>query len=198
MLSLRSPALALFFSGCLLAQTTTFTPQNQSPLATVGLLLIISSIVRRKHAIGGWLFYFMSQVLLGAFVTLYQLFGVATAYTPGAWEDKGLYLLFLMAGVPSLIITSLLAVCVVMLARTRAWPWVIDIRGLLVAEVAFGVLSLAIDLVYFPNDRNRDILTLVRPAIFLPYFFVSKRVQSVFRDKTWNSGSIQAAELTGP
>ncbi|HWD00392.1 MAG TPA: hypothetical protein VG456_26730 [Candidatus Sulfopaludibacter sp.] len=135
--------------------------------------------VRRKQPIGGWLYFFFWQVALSCAITL--IYSNWAEFAPRLWEGQFKYLLHFLVSVPRL--TALFAVAIIgaMLLRSHAWQWVIILRYALTILCILGVLSVAVDVAYFPNRVGLEVATLIFPAAYLIYFFVSVRVRTVFR-----------------
>lgn len=156
-------------------------------MAPVGLILIVVSIARRKSAIGGWLLYFLGQLLLGGVTNALAVLSNLDQYRPSSWGDSLHYLIFLLSVVPSLLILLCLIVSAIALVRTENWAWVERMKLLLAADIVAGLLSLGIDSMFFPDNLMHSMLGLLFPSIFLPYLFLSTRVRRVFLTKDWDA-----------
>lgn len=173
-------------------------PRNK-PVAPGGALgaLILWWICfkRKKKAIGGWLLYFLINLFGGAVVSGIILAFSVENLAPSAWADSKLYSLFLISSIPSYVVIASLVVVAVLLLRTRDWRWVRVMRAILVGDILFGLLGLAIDTVHFPNSVFFDVYGLIFPSIFLPYLIVSKRVERVFKTKDWAVKNSASSEI---
>ena len=75
------------------------------------------------------------------------------------------------------------------LPRTRRWQFVNLVRAGLLMSVLLHVLRIMI----YPTPSNW--VDALFPTIFLPYFFLSRRVGTVFRTKTWNEPEMTSLHL---
>ena len=138
----------------------------------------IVAVLRRKHEIGGWLFFFFWQVAAGCAVTI--AFTNWAEYGPGAWQDHFKYLAFMLVTMPRFAILATIAGIGVMLIRTCEWQWVVVMRYALIIYSMLGLASVGADLLYFPDRIGVDVATLIFPVVYTAYFYVSSRVKSVF------------------
>ena len=149
----------------------------------LALVCAVAAIVRRKRAIGGWLFYFFCQVFLGlALVAASTHWGY---YSPDFWADPATYFLFTLAGLSRSVLLAAVAVLCFLAAETRAWHWIVALQFALTTYGFVTVLKLPVDLYCFPSATPRDALSLFFPAVWIVYFSVSSRVRKVFLDQTW-------------
>lgn len=159
-----------------------------------GLALIagIIAALRRKQAIGGWLFYFFCQVGLGL-----MLIGVTThwrRYLPAAWADPGQYMLFTVSNLSRIALLMVIAALSVVLLRTREWRWVAALKYALICYGFLTLLKLLVDDLWFPESQRLDLLSLAFPCVWMVYFDASRRVRWVFLDKRF-FGNSQAGKL---
>ena len=151
--------------------------------SSLALLAGVVAIFRRKHAIGGWLFYFFCQVLLGLL-----LIAATTrwkTYLPRAWSDGVHYFLYILSNLPRVVLLAMIAVVCVQLVRTREWRWVGGLRYALITYAFLTAVKVQIDIFWFPNAVSIDVLSLTFPCVWIAYFGVSRRVHRVFHEKTW-------------
>lgn len=155
-------------------------PQLSSSLMWIGAIL---AGIRRKQAIGGWLFFFFWQVAVGCAVSVVG--ADWPRYAPGAWHDQFQYLIFMMVTMPRMAVLLVIAAIGAILIRTLDWKWVVVLRYGLILYTALGLASIAADALYFSDRLTVDVSTLIFPVAFTAYFYVSSRVKSVFADHTW-------------
>jgi len=110
-----------------------------SPAATnAGTFAILGAIVaavRRKNAIGGWLFFFMWGVFLGCGFSLIQFAVDWRLYTPARWSDSTRYLMYVMSIAPLSAAFFGIAVTCFMLLRTMDWSWAELLRIALIVYI---------------------------------------------------------------
>jgi hypothetical protein len=167
---------------------------QQSTASTAASLIWVGAIiavVRRKHAIGGWLFFFFWQVVAGCAVTI--AYTDWSRYTPRTWRHQVQYFAFVLATGPRVAILVTIAVVGVMLMRTYEWRWVIVLRYALVIFAIFGCFSVGADFLYFPERVATDVGSLIFPVAYAIYFNISTRVRSVFQDRVWNGRAVGVA-----
>lgn len=156
------------------------------PGAAVGALIMWWICSRRKQqAIGGWLLYYFIQLYTGFVLTVFMTLISLENYRPSAWEGSNLYYLFLLSTVPGLIIEIAQVIVGTGLLRVRDWRWVNYLRLVLVVNLVFVGIALAIDAMYFQDSIAFDVLAFIWPIIWLPYFSKSKRVERVLKIKDW-------------
>lgn len=144
----------------------------------------IVAIVRRKHAIGGWLFYFFCQVLLGlallAATTHWKL------YSPREWSDPVRYFLFVLSNLSRMALLGAIGAMCILLAETRAWHWICGLQYALATYAFLTVLKLTVDMYCVRSAVNRDSMSLAFPVVWMGYFAFSGRVRKVFLEKSWS------------
>jgi hypothetical protein len=151
------------------------TPQFASSLMLIGAIV---AGVRRKSAIGGWLFFYFWQVV--ASCALLIAYSDWSRYTPRGWVNQAQYFVFVLAAAPRVMILVALAALAGILVRTRDWRWVVVTRYTLIIFSIFGCLSIGADRLYFPERIVPDVATLMFPVVYAVYFNVSTRVHRVF------------------
>jgi hypothetical protein len=159
-------------------------PDLQSVGSSLAFLCGVVAILRRKRAIGGWLFYFFCQVLLGlalvAFSTHWKL------YSPREWSDPVRYFLFAVSNLSRTALLAAIAAMCVLLADARSWRWVVGLQYALATYGFLTILKLPVDAYCFPGASSRDTMSLAFPVVWIGYFSVSVRVRKVFLEKSWN------------
>lgn len=169
----------------LVAQESQYQAPPPNPWNSVGLIVIIVAIVRRKQPVGGWLFYFFGQFMLGAVFLCVDLWRSGRNYDPGHWTSGFLYAVFLVRSLPAIVLTLSIAISSVCLIYTGDWKWVQFLRGLLGAMLAISIVGIVLDGVYLRSGLPQSVQRLLFSAVFFPYFLVSRRVKAVYRDKNW-------------
>ena len=147
---------------------------------------MILAILRRKHAIGGWLLLFFWQIFAGCAVTIIQLVKDWHSYTPATWPDANLYLLYMLSFTPRVIALFSISLISVNLLRTFEGRWALILRYALIAYIVAGFVSFVVDMHYFPADRSLTAATLLSPSILLGYTYKSERFWRVFRRHNWD------------
>ena len=67
-----------------------------------------------------------------------------------------------------------------MAMKTRDYYWVKQLKVVLVLDLIFVLLAMLIDYQFFKDNLPFDVLALIWPLIWLPYFSKSVRVEKVF------------------
>jgi len=163
---------------------------------TFAILGAIVAAVRRKNAIGGWLFFFMWGVFLGCGFSLIQFAVDWRLYTPARWSDSTRYLMYVMSIAPLSAAFFGIAVTCFMLLRTMEWSWAELLRIALIVYICLICVSVAVDYFYFPRSLPARVASLLFPGLFLGYTYYSLRFQMVFQTHDWK-GSIVTASLFG-
>ncbi len=167
------------------------TAQDASPYPNAGTFAaigVIAAVIRRRSEIGGWLFFFMWQLFVGFAVSLFQIVRDWHPYTPAAWSQPALYLLYILSIAPRLAAFFAAAAACFMLLRTFDWHWVTLLRSALMVYLACGVASIAIDHRYFPEDLTVGYASLIFPVVLLVYTRESQRFRRVFKTHDWRPG----------
>jgi len=170
--------------------------ESRPPVPGAGLGALIMWYIcnkRKRDPIGGWLLYFYIQLYLGAIFSI-VIFGVSLEnYVPSLWEDKTLYLLFLMTTLPvQIILMAQVAVASILLKR-REWRYVGILKLILVVDILVTLFAAGIDVFYFPENLAFDFLSLIWPAVWLPYFLRSTRVRHVFQTHDFHTSPFAMA-----
>jgi hypothetical protein len=159
-------------------------PGIQSFGGILALLCGIAAVVRRKHAIGGWLLYFFFQVLLG--LALVAASTHWTLYASREWSDPVRYFLFTVSNLSRVAVLAAIAVMCISLADTRDYQWVCGLQWALAIYGFLTIVKLPVDMYCFPSAVNRDTLSMAFPVVWMGYFTVSVRVRKVFLEKSWS------------
>jgi hypothetical protein len=158
-------------------------PDLKSLGGALALLCAIVAILRRKRAVGGWLFYFFCQVLLG--LTLVAASTHWKYFSPREWSDPARYFLFTVSNLSRTVLLAAIAAICMLLAETREWRWIVGLRYALATYAFLTILKLPVDMYCAPSAVNRDAMSLAFPVVWMGYFSVSVRVRKVFREKSW-------------
>src|ERR1017187_1826241 len=138
---------------------------------------------RSKRTIGGWLFYFFCQVLLG--LVLVAASTHWRNYSPSEWDSPARYFLFTLSNLSRVVLLAAIAVIGILLVETREWHWVIALQYALATYAFLTILKLPVDTYCFPSATRRDAMSLAFPVVWMGYFAVSRRVRKVFLERRW-------------
>ena len=141
--------------------------------------LWILAFLRRRKAIGGPLLVFFVQVFAKTALSLIQIIAVLLTWR---FRDRSMTLPFqerrfhelMLILVLDFAATTVTAIAALALLRTRSWRHVAYVRGGLCALAALAVMMLLL------HVSVGNWLNAIFPLVFLPYFFLSKRVQRAF------------------
>ena len=158
------------------------TPLNGSSLAVLGGII---GAMRRRYAIGGWLFFFMWGVFVGLGMTILQIAGDWHSYVPSGWHSSKLYLIFLMSFAPRFMALVVMAITCFMLLRTFDWRLGTYLRITVWVYLSCGLISIVLDYIFFPTDAGIAWASLFLPAILLFYIHRSSRFRMVFQTQDW-------------
>jgi hypothetical protein len=165
------------------------TPQHAAASPNGILLALIGAIVagfRRKHAIGGWLFYFIWNVFSSAGFTILQLIQDWRSYTPRPWANSTMYLAMLLSAVPRITALFGIAGVCIMLLRTMEWRWATLLRTGLVTFFLACAVGVAVDVAFFPSYVATRMATALSALPFLAYTLYSRRFAKVFLTHDWD------------
>lgn len=109
------------------------------------------------------------------------------SYVPESFDDRHRYFLSLMSIVPNLIVLALEIAVATMLVSVRTWDLLRLLRGLMIAGLIFAAIGTLIDVNYFPDNLPFDALTIIPAAVWLAYFFRSRRVKHIFMVHDWDT-----------
>ena len=152
------------------------------PLQMIDLFfqaLWILAFFRRSKAIGGPLLVFFVQVFVKPVLSLITIPAVLLAWqqrdrsAPLPFDERMIYIVLLFL-VTSFAATTVTAIVALALLKTRRWHYAILMRGGLGILAALAVTAL------LHHVSISNLLELIFPMAFLPYFFVSKRVKHAF------------------
>jgi threonine/homoserine efflux transporter RhtA len=87
--------------------------------------------------------------------------------------------------VPTDIILLIQVVTAERLRKSRNVRFVRMLRTVLWIDLAAAGVGLVIDMSEFPDSVPLDMLAVIWPAVWLPYFYRSKRVKRVFETRDW-------------
>lgn len=166
---------------------------NSSPLGWVGavLILIIGYICasRRKKEVGGWLLYYYIQLYIGAITVVLITARSSNNYLPETWaSDPDLYPLFLLTAVPGLLLYFAQFAVAEKLRMTRNYAYASILRYILFADLASSLIATVINNKYFEgSSAGFTMMIIMWPIIWITYFYFSKRVKSVFKNRDWPS-----------
>lgn len=158
-------------------------PDLQSLGGVLAFVCGVVAFARRKRAIGGWLFYFFCQVLLGLALAVASTHW--KLYTTQEWNDPVRYFLFTLSSLSRVVLLAAVAAICMLLAETREWRWIVGLRYALATYAFLTVLKLPVDMYCAPATLNRDAMSLAFPVVWMAYFAVSGRVRKVFLEKNW-------------
>ncbi len=158
-----------------------------APTLPGGILAWIVCYRARRSPIGGWLLFFYWQMYGGILVTG-LLFGTnIQSYVIENFESSEKFYMFLLSVVPTLtFLLAQLAVGTILLSA-RTWDLLKLLRWLIGATVLAELLSIVINIKYYPDNLMFNFLTLVPQTGWLAYFFNSKRVNHVFKTHDWDT-----------
>lgn len=157
-------------------------PDLQSIGGILAVLAGIAAILRRKHAIGGWLFYFFCQVFLGLVLIVASTHW--NLYSSRAWGEPARYFLYVLSNLSRAVLLTAIGAVGMMLAVTREWRWVCALRYALATYALLTALKVQADVFCFPSAIQRDTLSMAFPFVWMVYFGVSRRVRRVFPEES--------------
>ena len=114
------------------------------------------------------------------------------SYLPKTWINApDLYPFFLLTTVPVLLVYCAKFVVAEKLRMSRNYTYVPILRYILFADLASSLIAIAINNKYFEgNSAGFNMVTLIWPIIWIPYFYFSKRVKGVFKNRDWLSPAL--------
>ena len=167
----------------LVAQSTSSFP-NAGTFAALGGII---AAVRRKSAIGGWLFFFFWGLFVGCGLSIYQIASAWGQFRPTAWSNSAMYLWFITSVVPRELAILVSSAAAIMLLWTFEWRWVVALRAALIVYLCTGMVAIVIDHRYFPNLLGSAYASLIFPGFFVMYIRESRRVKKVFQTQDWSA-----------
>jgi hypothetical protein len=138
------------------------------------------AFLRRDKAIGGPLLVFFAQVCVNAALSLLLLVGIFILRqrrglsVASASDDRMMHLGLLFA-IASFAASTFTVIAAIVLLKTRQWQHVLYVRCGLCGLTALAIAAL------LHHIGLSTLLNLIFPLVFLPYFFLSNRVQRAFR-----------------
>ena len=161
---------------------------NANPiLFYISVFFIVLCISGRKQAIGGWLLYFYCWIFAVLFISVRDIALHPNVFSPSFRSDSLNHEALVLAVFPRLLVYLAVAGIAVVLLIKREWVWVERLRVALLAGVIIAGFSLWLDVRYFPKSTYFNSLRWIGLCSWLLYFFVSKRVQRVFRTHDWGT-----------
>jgi hypothetical protein len=132
-------------------------------------------------AIGGWLFYYYLQLYANVLIIVLLSFVMIDNFQPTGWEDKTLYILFVLSIIPMFLVKAIEAIFAtrLLVKPQRNEKNVKVVRYILLASVIIDVTSIAINYYHFHDNVPFSIYTLITSFIWCLYFFRSYRVDYV-------------------
>lgn len=151
-----------------------------------GLVMWYVCASRKQKEIGGWLLYYYIQLYLGVLVSIVVFAASFKAYLPDTWSAvPDLYPMFLLSTLPGLLVLPVQLVVAEILRVSRNAKWIRLLRYVLWFDLAMAGVAAAVDTQYFKEDLVFDVIGVLWPIVWLPYFYFSRRVNRVFRLKDW-------------
>jgi hypothetical protein len=181
--------ITTFFINFFLASKV-FAESNSTSKPAYGGVWGVTILVyfTRKFMIGGWLLLYYCQVYGGLFFTIFMIVLSWQDYLPSGWEDKGLYGLFIISTIPSLLILFIEAIIASLLLQKRNQNshYINFLKKVLITAACVDGLSALIDAIYFPNNFDLKLVVGVVNLFWFFYFKHSRRVFFVFLNPSWN------------
>jgi len=145
---------------------------------------VVLGWVRRKQPIGGWLLVYLWETTLRALVALGAgAYTTARQIDPHRWPDRRMYVAYLAAELPSLILAAIEAAVAVWGSRPayRSPGVVVWLKRVLWVQLVAGAVACVLDARYWMDNFPMSVLSLAWPVVWLAYFHASRRVMSVFQ-----------------
>lgn len=161
------------------------TASRSSGGAAVALIMYLICSRQKGKEIGGWLLYYYIQLYLGVIMMIVMTIVSINNYNPATWEDNKLYMLFLFSTIPGILVYFIQVGVAAMAMKTKDYEWVKKLRAVLIIDIIIVLLAMLVDFQFFKDNLAIDILQLIWPIIWLPYFYKSVRVEKVFVSKDW-------------
>jgi hypothetical protein len=160
--------------------------------AIIGLAML--SYIRRKAAIGGWLFFFFGEAYIGVvFGVVASVPVVAAAFPAEPSIPTPNARLIAMVVLLRLFGYLIIAVASTFLLTQRDSIWVERLRFAIGAALLVNGIAVVVDKFYFPGTFVGNLGRWLVLLAWLVYFFISVRVRMVFFSKTW--GEMPAAKI---
>jgi succinate dehydrogenase/fumarate reductase cytochrome b subunit len=172
------------------AASTSTAPTTPSLPFGGGLIWWIICARRKQQSIGGWLLFYYWQIFSGAALSAILLVSVGySAYMPEAYANATDHWLFVISGAPTILLLFVHAAAALMLLCVRTWDALVLLRNIVLGQVAFQWLAVAIDAWKFPDDLTLDVFAAVQMSAWLLYLFRSERVERVFKYDNWEQAA---------
>ncbi|GBE06009.1 hypothetical protein BMS3Abin10_01651 [bacterium BMS3Abin10] len=161
-------------------------------MAGGGLLIWLICFWKRKNPIGGWLLYYFITLFVGFFISIALTLAPdnLSNFNPMLWDDKIMYFFFIVTTVPSdaLLLAQIVLTYYLLSSVRRDWKHILILRNILLAEIILSLVSIPIDMNYWPDTGSAFFsgYALVVSSIWYFYFKKSVRVEYVFKHKNWN------------
>lgn len=177
--------LAVLIAAGLYAQGTSQQPDKKAVASSINaistLFIAVSAIiclVRRKRPIGGWLLFYFIWLFAGFFIWCIITASTLPRFSPANWHDKRIYAYFLAASIPAdLLLLAQIALSILLL-RTRQWLYLRLLRVILALQIAVALVTVLIDVKYFPPAAIFRAADIITASVWLVYFSFSPRVRS--------------------
>jgi hypothetical protein len=163
---------------------------KSSLLSTIGILLALMMwyvcVRRQKKEIGGWLLYYYIQLYIAAITVVLVTISTFDSYLPETWiNSPDLYPFFLLSTVPGLLLFISQFVVAEKLRMSRNYAYVLILRYVLFADLAASLIAMIVNNQYFEGSSTGffNMVTMIWPIIWIPYFYFSKRVKGVFKNR---------------
>lgn len=144
-------------------------------------------VARRRSAIGGWLLFYLTELVLYVVVRLgtaaVAMSADASGFVPGHWRHLWDWVAFVLVNVPLPLLAALQLVVAVAATARPAWRRPTRLRWLrrvLACELAAAVTVILVDTFEWPEQVELDLNLVLWPALWGTYFLVSRRVHRVF------------------
>jgi hypothetical protein len=118
--------------------------------------------------------------------TIINIFTQGNSYSPAAWHDVVVYLLFLNSTIPGYCFRVGAAIGVMQLVRTEKWIWVERLKTIMVFDAAAAVVAIIIDSFYFKANVLVPIQELLFAFVLWAYLSRSNRVERAFLTHDWS------------
>ncbi|MGD0155815.1 MAG: hypothetical protein ABSB50_06940 [Terracidiphilus sp.] len=161
-----------------------------------GIIAWIVCYKSRRSPIGGWLMFYYWQLYGGILLTTIFFVAAFQSYVPESFDDTGLYHLFLLSVLPSLLLYAIQVVVSTMLLSVRSWELLKLLRWILLAQLVACSVAAVIDTQKFPDNLFFDIYDAIGPAVWSFYLIRSKRVKHVFRTCDWDEAVLKFHPLS--
>lgn len=170
----------------MLATVSSGSSQYSPTFVPGGLIAWLICSRRKKQAVGGWLLYYYWQLYAGLLVSTLFFAMNLQSYIPENFNNLNQFALFLGSTVPTLVLFLMQCAVATLLLVTRTWDVLRLLRCVMAFELGASVIAAGIDSKFYPDNLGIDVLTIVPTALWVAYFFLSKRVKHVFQRGDWD------------